>query len=226
MNWLIFRIEKLPYHLISEIYITGPQVLCILGAIFSTTIFLYYRKRTYFWCATLFIAVNFFLAILRQHRVDQQEKAIFYAVNQATAVDFIKGDKAVFIGSNGEKGELDYHIRPHRLASGIKDVDFVTLDQEQVKPWFPLSFAGKRYLFIRRPLSHYTSERIHTDYLILCENSVNSLEEVTGLFDFENLIIDGSNSWFTTDQLISEAKQMNFCYHTTKRQGALLIEEN
>ncbi|MGB3585147.1 MAG: hypothetical protein WBA23_01345, partial [Tunicatimonas sp.] len=59
--------------------------------------------------------------------------------------------------------------------------------------------------------------------IIVAKNAVRDLNQLNQYFDYEQLIIDGSNSYYTTKSLTKQAEKKHINYHSVPVQGALTI---
>ena len=56
------------------------------------------------------------------------------------------------------------------------------------------------------------------DVVVVSNDAVRNLDDLKGKFDFETLVVDGSNSYFVAERLLKESKR-DFKIHSVRHQG-------
>jgi competence protein ComEC len=226
LNIGVFAVEDLPYSLINGVYLTTLQCWLLMGVIISFILLFEFRK--FYYLISAFILVLMYTAVQWQH-YDQEinrSQLIVYRVNGHGALEWIDHGRSYFYSDSSLIHDVErtrFHIRPNRIASGVGDVrtnvsEFVT------------SLHGLRYYRFRNEKvlridqkSAVLPNKVITDYLIIGNNAVSSLDKILGAIEFQQLILDGSNSLAYSSKIVSEAKSKNVPIHSVLTQGAFSV---
>ena len=87
-----------------------------------------------------------------------------------------------------------------------------------------IQYQGKLVALVEEQLKHKSTDQpIEVDYVIVAKNAVRSVERLDQYFIYQQLIIDGTNSYYVAKKLTEEAEQKHIAYHSVPLQGALTI---
>jgi hypothetical protein len=152
-----------------------------------------------------------------------QKQLIVYRVNGHHAMEWIDHGKSYFYSDSTlihDQERIRFHIRPNRIASGVG----VT---EINEPAFVKSLNGLHYfnldtakVLLIDQENNGLPNKVVTDYLIVSNNAVSSLDKILNSVDFKMLILDSSNSLFYSNKMMIQAKSKNLHIHTVLTQGA------
>lgn len=230
VNLGITAIESMPISTWQAISIDLSQMVLVYGLIFCILLLLHYRQFRYVIYAFSCIFLFFTLRIYQFYGQNKQNSITFYSVDQQSNVDFTTGTTNFHIGEYNDKAA--YHISPHHIQAGLL-TSFIPNPAEQENPMaihkadnlMLCVWHGQKIIFVQEPFAQKTvfKEKIKTDILVLCNNSVKKLEAVCGNFDFSLLVIDSSNQLYLAQKLSDEADTLNLTYHAVPQQGALTI---
>jgi competence protein ComEC len=215
------------YTNIEDIYIRGYYVLILICLMILLTKFFEKKQLSYmryFTFTLLFMAGITFYDHMGSSR---QRKVIFYDVGDKCFID-------VFIGSNcysnidqkeGVNSDVAFNVIPNRKYNRIAKV--LSLDdcaQVRTIGENTLLKLGEKTLFLLRDSESLsaTSQDLKIDYLVISKGSIKNLHRLTGLFQCNYLIFDGS----IDDQVAANIKK-NFnrspVIHSVARDGAYII---
>jgi hypothetical protein len=62
--------------------------------------------------------------------------------------------------------------------------------------------------------------KIKVDYLIIGNNAFRNYSQIDKLFEFDVLIMDGSNSWWNCNRILAGAEERGRKIHSVLHQGA------
>jgi len=227
INFLVSLVQKLPGSTVENIFISASQTWLLYFAIVALFALFYYRTLRYL---SLAVASLFLIATVQIARYYQQSKErslTVYQVKNETHLDFTEGF------SNIHWGELstnsDYHIRPNHIQKGIRS-QFMTdslgndnIAYSSTDGITLFQYREKTIALIEQKLSKTPKQTIPVNYVIVAKNAVRDLNQLNQCFNYEQLIIDGSNSYYTTQKLTKQAEEKHINYHAVSLQGALTI---
>jgi len=207
-NEFVFLIERLPNNTIDNLYIDTTQSWLIILTIIFLFAYSYYKRWHHL---VLFSMSIIMFIIIRENRAMQnvqKKEIVFYSVGQHTAIDFIQGDQATLLSDSAlmnNTSKLRFHIKPNRLRAGITDPIKTTgvnilrrkIDENELIIW------NSKVVLILNKYSPNLKD-LHVDVLVLANNSVYDISQLSSL-NFEQLIIDGSNSSYRAARLIRQA---------------------
>lgn len=166
-----------------------------------------------------------------------QCKVIFHSIDHHQVTAFVKGRHSTLcVDSSFEANsqKYAYHIQPSQMALGITFSETFILEeavQHQALPiqvWHGLRLAiwqGKKFIFIDRNSKNLPrlTEKIYTDFLVVEENALTTLQSLLGQFDFGTLVIGASNRRSLAHKLQEEALKHRLHSHSLLQQGALTV---
>jgi competence protein ComEC len=178
--------------------------------------------------------------LFRKYRILQQQKIIVYQLNGHSGIDFIHGNHAVFLADSGlynDDQTMGFNILSNRVFSGVKQIGVFGFEGlssamsstaieplEFYKPCF-YRFGGIKMAVIGNDFEMHQPERpVAVDALILRGDPGVSIDELRNQFDFEHLIIDGSNSYWAVRDWKSQCDSSGISCHDVKTEGYFQIE--
>ncbi|WKZ60819.1 MAG: ComEC/Rec2 family competence protein [Cyclobacteriaceae bacterium] len=226
LNYLVFAVERWPYSLINNIYITTAQSWLIVGIVLFALLLFQYRKYIYLMgvsaCALLFGLTQW---VHYQQEINQ-EKFVVYSVAGHHAMEWMdRGKSFLFADSllvtNADR--MRFHIRPNRLISGIERIHYNESAFVQDIPGGRLySWKGKTFLQLTSP-DFSLPDNLKIDYVIISYNSVRSLTQLNTI-NYKQIIIDSSNVYYNVNRLMKEAMQLQLPVHSVLQHGAFSIK--
>lgn len=239
VNTFLGYIQRLPYSLISPIYIPASVALLLYGLLLLCCIFFHTRKikyLLYFSIITIFLSLY---AVRRCVRCHMQRKLIFYSIHNHQAVAFIHGSRSTLLTDSCfevNSSKYTYHIRPSQIALGISSSGTYTLEeavQRQVLPlryWHGMkiiAWQGRRLIISDEEVSSslpQLAEKLYVDFLVVEANAVTTLQPLLERFDVGTLVIGASNRKSLAHKLQEEAARYGLCnHHALSQQGGLMV---
>ena len=167
-----------------------------------------------------------------------QQGIVFYSVYPQKAVAFMQGTHSWLLVDEALQGDMrrfNHQIKPSLLAMGIDHYNSHTLEEVIHLPHLPWQayqgikigyWGGKRLVMVDQPGIRWPlwDIKIFTDYLIIEDNGINSLEPLLTQFECGTLVIGSSNRKRLAAQLQVEAKQLQLNSHHLCEQGALQVD--
>ncbi len=226
LNWGVFAVEDLPYSLINGVYLTTFQCWLLMGAIISVILLFEFRKFRYLVCALVMILA--FTFVQWQHYFQEVDKRqlIVYRVNGHGAIEWIDHGKSYFYSDSLLLNDLErirFHIRPNRIASGVGEIH--ANDFSFVKTWEGvtyLNFHGTQLLWLNKKDGRLP-DQAETDYLVIGNNAVRSLDQITDKIHFRKIILESSNSQYYSERIKKEAASKNMDVYAVLTEGAFHI---
>jgi competence protein ComEC len=227
LNGSVFFVESFPFSLIENVYLTTFQCWLIILVIFSL-IFLVEFRRFQFLVAILFL-VTLLSFQQGKHLMGNSsiQKLTVYNISGHSAIDiFEQGKVYTFLDSalSRDQESIRFHIRPNRLASSVNKV--LIGDQFAFYKKFEGGTVIKRnaisVLWINEK-NHQHPVKANLDFLIVSNNAMTSLEELT--WKPTVIIIDSSNSSYLAKKLTSQAEKLGLSVHNTHMDGAFVFKQ-
>jgi competence protein ComEC len=225
MNYLVFFFESLPFSIIENVYINTTQCWLLIGIIVSFVLLFKYRKFSYIIPAACLTVVFSFFQWQRFFENVNQRKFSVYNVRGHSAIDLMDKGHAYFLTDSSlyaDKEKIRFHIMPHRLISGINNVDdgISTLTGFQgcdLIRWNGISILQIRQRDFSFPLT------LPIDYLIISNNAVYDFS-LLSKFNVKEIILDSSNSSYFSNRLLRQANGMNIVVHSVLHEGAYIAK--
>ena len=122
-----------------------------------------------------------------------------------------------------DQERIRFHIRPNRIASGVGNI-FTndSIFQKSLNGFRFYNFQDNKVLWVSQKNCELPNKVI-TDYLIIGNNAVSSLDKIVGKIEFRQLILDSSNSLTYATKILKEAKSRNIAIHSVLTQGAFSV---
>ena len=227
-NQGILWIEKLPFSIVSDWVIDGQQTILIYGMISCFLLLFHYRKFKFlvyaFGCVSLLIWLDF----SRFMQQNDQQLMTFYNIYGESSADFSYGKNSFLLGAVTEK--TSYVVNQTRVRRGSLPLeefmpDATQLLQKEFNNLKVVAWQGKKIIFISQPCAEGAnfSQQIAVDYVVISQDAVRNLKEITQAFTFTKLIIDSSNRHFTVKNLLHEAHEQGIDAYAVSDKGAYVV---
>jgi competence protein ComEC len=200
LNWIVFKVEEMPFSLITNIELTTFQ--CWLLMIILGAIILLVEVKSIRWLYVAFVlTLGFsFTQWSHYHSDIKQTQLVVYRVNGHSAMDIIHDGKAVFIADSAlleDQERTRFHITPNRLQRGVIEVNtnLKSFRKKGVQYFhvFEKTIAKVDSTHCELPISG------SVDYLIVSQNAKPPKLSRSN-FSIDQLIFDSSNSRWCVQQ--------------------------
>lgn len=231
INWLnsfVFYIQAMDMSLIEWLYINEIQTITIYILIFNFLMLIYYRKLVFMklmFICSLIISISGCQSIFKQFN---DKKLIFYDIKGKSIIDKIDGFNTRLSSVNkvGNIELVKYQIDPFRLAHNLAPVEKIDINELRTSDQFHdakvLYWNNLKFIIISKKLRNLKSSTpIACDVLVISNDSVKKLAEIASLFRFKEIIIDGTNNYFTNKNIISEASSLKIKLSVIAETGAV-----
>lgn len=226
LNWGVFTTESLPASIINNIYISPFQCWLLVGLIVVFVLLLEFRR---FRLLYLGVGVALVFSGIQWYHYSNEtgkSKLIVYNVRGHAALDLVDRGGTYFLSDSAfikDEDAIRYYIHPGRLANGITHV------WEDKGP-FIREFRGCRLILWKGHKLLQVLDRnfdfaasFPVDWLIVSNNAVNDITDLKDKVNFDQLIIDSSNTLNVADELIQRVKEIHKPFHSVLHEGAYSI---
>ncbi|MDB4904623.1 MAG: hypothetical protein JWQ63_3904 [Mucilaginibacter sp.] len=225
MNKTLTIIEHTPYASISKIWLTTSEYLLLYAMIISLFYFLY-DKKLWLLKASLICTLLFCLSIsIKRIRLSGSDNIAWLNLKKHKGVVFKNGNNAIVLSDlKSTDKNYQYSIQPYLDSCQVSNVKLLDLNQDIKTDWMMkkynlIQFLNKKiFIYNRKLRNNLFSQKLKTDYIYLTGDKDLGLNEINSNFNYQILILDGSNS----DYLISNVKQLN----KNKRDSYIILKSN
>ncbi|MFZ6013466.1 MAG: ComEC/Rec2 family competence protein [Bacteroidota bacterium] len=224
LNGIVFAVEKFPFSLSEDIYISSEQALLLMGMIIAIVL-LFERRRFYYVFFIICLVSGYSMLSWIHFRTEvAKQKMIVYKVPGHSAMDFIDKGKAYFLADTSlwrQEKKINYHIRPHRIMTGVSNVTKMPFVRK-VTGGELISWKGKTILMITGR-DFQCPGQLSVDFLLVTRNALTNLSQIKSGLHYSKLILDSSNSFYIADKLKAQAAQRHIEVHSVLHQGAFEV---
>ena len=231
LNGSVRLVEKLPGSLSQNIHISFTETLLLYLLMVFFIAFIASRRKFF-----LFLSLSTLIMFLLSRCISltssiQQKELIVYNVPGQSAMDLFIGRKAFVLADtpvlrNEVKGS--FHIAPHRIASGIRELIPIPEDGFFRTRYGLASLYGKlviayglRIASVRSlPDENGTPFPFRADVVILSGNPNLRIAHLAKWFRFSILVFDSSNKASRIRKWKKECETLGIRYHSVTEQGA------
>jgi competence protein ComEC len=225
MNKTLAVIEHTPYASIGKIWLTTSEYL-LLYIIILTLFYFLYDKRLWLLKVSLVCILLFCLSIsIKKIRLSGSDNIAWLNLKKHKGIVFKNGNNAIVLSDlKSTDKNYQYSIQPYLDSCQVSNVKLLDLNQDiktdwMIKKYNLIQFLDKKiFIYNRKLKNNLFSQKLKTDYIYLTGNKDLGLNEINSNFDYQILILDGSNS----DYLISSVKQLN----KNKHDSYIMLKSN
>lgn len=231
LNWLVLKIEELPFALLQGISISILETYLIYTLIVLLLLYVL-RKQTGLLIAALSLALILMTYNIVELQIQKRNRQlIVFNVPRQSAINFIDGTRSVFIADSSlinNEDQMLFCINHYWWEQGVKEIKHVSFNSvlayDQLCIYKNLiQFDDRRILFADSLLQlpeHINLPSI--DFLILSGNVKLNPEFVLKRVRPKQLIIDSATSHYKEQQWIKAAKRISVPFYSVLSQGAFV----
>ncbi|GAA3976171.1 ComEC/Rec2 family competence protein [Mucilaginibacter dorajii] len=233
MNRALAFIEHAPFAGINKIWLSMPEYLLLYVIIIALFYFLYDKKK---WLIYLFMTSLLLLCTsisLKRYRQGANSAITFLNLRKNTGIVFKNGSTAVVLTNLADTDRnYSYSVQPYLDSTQVSQVKHIDPNQNIALPFLKkqgalIQFFDKRIVIFDKQLQNQPLPNIiKTDYLYITGNPHTSLQVINKSYDYQTLVIDGSNSRQTIARFEAEAQGMRINYKILKRNISLTRVSN
>ncbi len=240
LNYSVNFIDDLPYSLSENIRFNTPDAWLIYLLIASLVLLIAYRKFRYLIMSFSLLIVFLLSTAWIKYNTLKQRKLVIYNIPQHSAINFIDGTDNILLSDIKlvqNRSKLLFHVQNNWIDKGVEKEKVVRLDHLIKKHQLSNIFRiDNQNLFTKRNFFDFYNYRIavidknfepenmdkklKVDLLILTGNTNKTIADLLSVFSVKEIVIDGSNSSFTTERLIQEAEKLNINCWSVLKDGA------
>lgn len=233
MNKVLALIEHAPFAGISKIWLTMPEYLLLYIIIISLFYFLYDKKSWLIKLAIVCLLLVCTSISIKKYRAETANSVAFLNLRKNTGIVFKSGNSAVILTNLADTDRnFNYSVRPYLDSTQVNDAQIIKPDQNIGLPYLKkqgalIQFYDKRIIIFDKQLQNQPlQQKLKTNFLYITGNPHSSLFAINKYFDYQMLVIDGSNSNQTIVKFESEAKRLHIKYQILKRNISLITASN
>lgn len=223
LNTSISFIENLPGSNISGLLVDNNEVTILLAFILTLSFFILSKRIQYLYF-TILLFIGFTLYNISIQEINSRKSVfIVHHTPKMSAIQLISQSKALFLHNNQiphDDKNIRFNIAPVREHLNIQNTNVT--EELLWKPINYFSLNNKRFMQIKDNyfLKYTPISKLKTDYIILSENIRISVKELMNYFEFERIIFDTSNSYYTINKWEKECKENEIEYVNILNDGA------
>ncbi|GCC51824.1 DUF4131 domain-containing protein [Chryseotalea sanaruensis] len=211
MNGSVLLVESLPFSLLDNLYITTTQSWLIMFSLGSLLLLFQYKQFAYLKVAFGFVLLLAVSMWYHYHEAVNKHEWIVYKVPGSSAMDFISSGRSIFVADSAllnDAARIRFHIRPNRLINEVKEVETVAIvsGDDSVNGCKLLQFRNKRVLIINENVTNLPEMSV--DFVVISHNAI-TIEKLVEKINFDQVILDSSNSFYFAERMLAEATQLN-----------------
>ena len=231
MNWVVAKIESIPYSIIKSLYINDFEFAVLLVALLLLMLTFMLRKRRLFIAMLAALLVVMCSVTIRCYSSDQQHGMTVFSLRSHTAVDFVRGREHVILADSAlmaDESTVDYslkgawarqHLSPNPQVMGFEE-DYA--NEYLCKKSNLVTFDGKLLaIWEDQGISDSLSFRLPVDYLLIVGKQKPDVQSVVNGYEAKLLLIDGSVPHYLAEKWMDQARSFDIPYYNTG-EGAFL----
>ena len=231
MNWVVAKIESIPYSIIKSLYINDFEFAVLLVALLLLMLTFMLRKRRLFIAMLAALLVVMCSVTIRCYSSDQQHGMTVFSLRSHTAVDFVRGREHVILADSAlmaDESTVDYslkgawarqHLSPNPQVIGFEE-DYA--NEYLCKKSNLVTFDGKLLaIWENQGISDSLSFRLPVDYLLIVGKQKPDVQSVVNSYEAKLLLIDGSVPRYLAEKWMDQARSFDIPYYNTG-EGAFL----
>ena len=230
LNRIVSFIGNLDYSLIDWLYISPWQTVGIYAMLLGFFAFLYYRKFKFVYFISFISILISSSGVVSQYQQSQDKSLTFYEIGGEAVFDKINGLQANLVEISPVQNDelIKFQIGPNRLNNHLS-----TFDVQNTGRTTQISFSqnlgifsweGKKFAILTKAQEQLQfKEKLIADYIIINKNASADWEYLSNNFQFNEIIVDSSNDYYTCYKLEKMAKEKGIKCHILRIDGALTI---
>lgn len=230
LNFTVKVIEEQPFAVAEGLNIKLFEMVILFIAVILVATFMLNKTRGYLVPAMSLLVVLLISFTIRSAGHLRQKIIVTYNINKTTAIDFLCGKEGLLVADSGlikDQGKFGYHIQNNRVQQGISSgKELIAIDRSfktdhVLKQGNFIRFFDKTMLLVNPDLNFQPQgSKLKINYLMLTHDPAITIDQLAKAFDFEMVIIDGSNSLWKTVNWIKECRELAIRFHSTRSEGA------
>ena len=233
MNWVVARIESIPYSIIKGLYINDFEFALLLVALLLLMLTFMLRKRRMFIAMLAALLLVMVSVTYRLYSIDDQRGMTAFSLRNHTAVDFVRGGEHILLADSAlmaDESTLDYsmkgawskrHLSHHPQVIGFEE-DF---ENDYLRKKSNLISFDCKLLALWDDADQCKDSlnyRLSVDYLLVRGKQKPDVQSIVNGYDMKLLVIDGSVPRYLSEKWIAQAQALDIPYYNIG-DGALEV---
>ena len=224
MNWVVAKIESIPYSIIKGLYINDVEFALLLVALLLLLLMFMLQKRHLFIAMLATILLMMFSVTVRIYGSENQQGMTVFSLRKHTVIDFVRGGEHILLADTAlmaDVSTVDYslkgswskrHLSPHPQVIGFEE-DFA--NGYLIKKTNLVSFDGSLLALWDDAYQCNDSldYRLPVDYLLVSGKQKPDVQSVVNGYDAKMLLVDGSVPHYLAEKWVSQAQALGLPYH-------------
>ena len=232
MNWVVAKIESIPYSIIKGLYINDFEFAVLLVALLLLMLTFVLRKRHLFIAMLASLLLMMTSVTIRMYNSDHQQGMTIFSLRNHTAIDYIRGSEHVLLADSAlmvDESTVDYslkgawskrHLSHHPQVIGLEE-DYA--NEYLCKKSNLVSFDGKLLaIWEDQRISDSLSFRLPVDYLLIVGKQKPDVQSTVNGYEAKMLLIDGSVPRYLSEKWIAQAQDLDIPYYNIG-EGAMEV---
>ena len=233
MNWIVAKIESLPFSIIKGVYVSDLEFAFLILAFVLLLLAVSMQKRRLLVAMLSSLLIVMVSVTVRLYSADSQHRMTFFSLRKHTAVDFVNGSEHIMLADSSlraDESTIDYslkgawarqHLSMHPQMVGFWD-DFE--NGYLSKKSSLVSFEGKLLaVWDDVAFSDSLTYRLPVDYLLVRGRQKPDVQSVVNSYDAKMLIVDGSVSRYLAEKWVAQADEKRLPVYDLSA-GALVVD--
>lgn len=235
MNFIVTRVENLPYSIVKGLYINTLEFVCLIISILLLMMLIEHKKKFMVYGMLSMLLIFSVSQLIRGVRQTTQMSLTVYSMSKNTAIDFVCGTEHVLVCDTmvmSDPSLASFSVENHLIREGVyKNGTLLPLCCHKFENHYitkyknMLSFGGKTIAFFDKNSTFGVKlpSRPHVDYFVVYGRNKVDLEKLLNCYVVDLLIIDGSVPDYLRNRIIEKADGVGQEYYDVKTAGAFVL---
>lgn len=235
MNFIVTRVENMPFSIIKGLYINTLEFVCLLIALLLLMMLIEHKKKFMMFGMLSMFLVFSASQLTRSVCQRTQMSLTVYSMSKNTAIDFVCGTEHVLLCDTivmNDPTLASFSVENHLIREGVyKNSTLLPLccpnfeNHYMKKCKNMLSFGGKTIAFFDKNSTFGVKlpSRPHVDYFVVHGRNKIDLEKLLNSYIVDLLIIDGSVPDYLRSRIMEKADEVEQEYYDVKTAGAFVL---
>jgi competence protein ComEC len=221
---IVEAIAEIPGSSIQGLQLDVGALSLWYGILVSAILFLRTRAR---WALMTLLCLWLFISLKRichQLKTNGSANIMVYQIPGHTTIDFVSGKYLWALADSdftSDPKTTEFKVGHYRRYLGLEQQGHIQTDETNGNPSGMWMFGRKRLLLVKSPIGvgFNNNIKIKSDIVVVTENSLDHVQQIKSMVDFELLVIDGSNSRKNASKLQEQARELGLEVHNCWEQG-------
>jgi len=237
LNFGVKSIEGLPNSLIEGVSIGIIECIGLYVIILLFIRGLMLRKLRIINYAIVLCIAFVVIDLIEDVKLSNEKSIVVYHINKNQAIDFIDGTNNTLLTNSSfitDKQKQSFHIKSNWAKRDLNEVQYLASDSMSLDTILmdgKLQCVGNFSQFYNKKMVRIDNSydlqavdnKIDVNYVLVSNNSNAKLKDLYQVFNFESIIVDGSNSKWNRNRVVAEANELHIPIFNTD-EGALIID--